>query len=307
METNVIHTGETRQVLATIPNESVDCVITSPPYWGLRDYGNDMQIGLEKDPQEYVAHLVEVFDEVRRVLKPQGTLWLNIGDSYIADRKGGSQGKNGQRADRRFSASVQAKTGAGLKNKDIAGIPWRVAFALQDAGWYLRQDIIWHKPNCMPESVQDRCTRNHEYVFLLAKNAEYFYDNDTIKERAVSVNDPRLGKGRIEYSGKRQGEKGTGGAAVVTVTEYRNKRSVWTVTTKPFNEAHFATFPEDLIEPMVLAGCPKGGVVLDPFVGSGTTAVVAYRLQRKYIGIELNPEYAEMARRRVSGVTTPIL
>jgi len=262
--------------LNKIPDESIDCCITSPPYWGLRNYGVVGQLGLEKTPEEYVAKMVKVFREVKRVLKKEGTLWLNLGDSYAGSGRGlnvdgtWNIGKGGaiqesHRYNKRLMekgaiGNAWVKPPAGLKSKDLVGIPWRVAFALQTDGWYLRQDIIWHKPNPMPESVKDRCTKAHEYIFLLSKNQKYYFDGEAIKEKSVYT-DARLNKGRFVYDGKRRGDKGTGVAAVVKITENRNKRSVWTVTTKPFKKAHFATFPRDLILPCVLAGCPSGGGV----------------------------------------------
>lgn len=319
--------GDCRQRLSELPDGSVDSVVTSPPYFGLRDYGMHGQIGLENNPQAFVEELVSVFREVRRVLKPEGTLWLNLGDTYNSGGRGGHpgdkttlgggttrhaeaskarrrpcpQGKTGQRSDRANHMAFKAPPANDLKPKDLLGIPWRVAFALQADGWYLRQDIIWHKPNPMPESVTDRCTKAHEYIFLLSKSERYFYDADAIAEPSVWYGvDARSDKGNIRYEGKRtidkSGKNGQEGFAVVT--ENRNKRSVWTVTTKPYEGAHFATYPTDLIEPCIKAGCPRGGVVLDPFFGAGTTGIVADRLGRNCIGIELNPAYADMARGR---------
>lgn len=287
---NKILKGDSLKVLATLASGSIDCVITSPPYWGLRDYKAKGQLGIEKNPDEYIASLVAVCNEISRVLKPSGTFWLNLGDSYASNRKGGNQGKNTrQRSNRRFTASTIPKMGDGLKDKDLVGMPWRVAFALQACGWYLRQDIIWSKPNPMPESVRDRCTRSHEYVFMFTKSARYFYDNNAIKEPSIyggsaeriararignkrnptskisgiRPRDPRAGQGRITYEGKRTSEKRNfkhnGQQAFVSIPEMRNKRSVWNVTTRPFKGAHFATFPQALIEPMILAGCPQGG------------------------------------------------
>lgn len=289
---NKIIQGDCLEVSKILPDESIDCCVTSPPYWHLRDYGVEGQLGLEKTPEEYVQNLVNLFQEVRRVLKPQGTLWLNLGDSYA--------------------------------EKNLVGIPWRVALALQAAGWYLRQDIIWSKPAVMPESVTDRCTKSHEYVFLLSKNPRYYFDAEAIKEPAVCgnwgarlarpsnksfpdelKNGIRSSKRRGEFNGKTNALPGR--EAFRSIKNLRNKRSVWTVSTKPFKEAHFATFPEDLITPMVLAGCPQGGVVLDPFMGSGTTALIAQKLGRNYIGIELNPAYIEIASKRVGSVTPAFL
>jgi DNA modification methylase len=267
--------GDVRDSLRQLADGSVRCAVTSPPYWGLRDYGNDAQIGLEQTPELYAAEMVEVFREVRRVLADDGTLWLNLGDSY----------------------------GSG---KQLVGIPWRVAFALQADGWYLRQDIIWAKPNPMPESVTDRCTKAHEYLFLLTKNARYYYDNVAIKE---PVSEASLKRAEYGWDSDRPSTKnasmgGTGihvekmGTRFVN-PEGRNKRSVWTITTKPFREAHFAVMPEALVEPCVLAGSARGDTVLDPFSGSGTVGVVALKHERNYIGCELNPEYADLSRKRI--------
>lgn len=311
-----ILTGDCRDVLRTLADGSVQCCVTSPPYYGLRDYGVDGQIGLEQTPDAFVAELVAVFREVRRVLRDDGTLWLNIGDSYAAQRggtampaqtvAGGVGGKGDERAHRgmgegRGSAHRNAAA-IGLKHKDLIGIPWMLAFALRADGWYLRQDIIWAKPNPMPESVRDRCTKAHEYLFLLSKSARYYYDAQAIAEPAINA-------GRVvEYDGTQKNCEAaqdermrTRVAGDRTVGDTRNRRSVWEVATQPFSEAHFATFPPALIEPCILAGCPVGGTVLDPFFGAGTTGLVADRLQRNAIGIELNPQYAEMARRRIHG------
>jgi DNA modification methylase len=352
--------GDCLDVLKTLPAESVNTCVTSPPYYSLRDYGIDGQIGLEETPEAYVARLVEVFAEVRRVLKDDGTLWLNLGDSYAASTK--TTGRND--ADTRnawhykvgiASAPHRANDGCGqtlvrqskhkrprtlngggcaswssreetvkvasrgLKPKDLVGIPWRVAFALQADGWYLRQDIIWHKPNPMPESVRDRCTKAHEYIFLLSKSPRYYYDADAIKEPAVcgdngsrydtgKTADHQLGraqKGRraIKFGGTKY--PGVAGNATYSGNEYRptgyrNKRDVWTVATKPYAGCHFATFPPDLIRPCVRAGCPVGGVVLDPFAGAGTTGLVALEEGRDFLGIELNPEYVGLIEKRLA-------
>ena len=414
--------GDTRAILKTLSAESVDCCITSPPYWGLRDYGTakweggnpecshkqktarndagrvnvqgfhgsassdsdkgemnyrdvcgkcgairiDSQIGLEKTPEEYVAKLVEIFREVRRVLKKEGTVWLNLGDSYVSQRLDGSHGgwnaSGGYYTGRHKNDGVKHEVDVGnLKTKDLVGIPWRVAFALQADGWWLRQDIIWNKPNCMPESVTDRCTKNHEYVFLLAKSQKYYFDAEAIKEQALHKEDVRAGYGRLHYRGKRQGYSGTGQENFVKIVENRNKRSVWTITTSPFSEAHFAVFPEALVEPMIKAGTSEKGVcpdcekawerneqiikhvghksredekhfkcgsgqhfsnekkslgwqptckcgkepmpatVLDIFCGSGTTGVVAKKLGRNFIGIELKEDYCKLANERIAG------
>ena len=296
---NNLYCGDSLQVLKQMESQSIQTCVTSPPYWGLRDYGVDGQLGLEKTPDEYVANLVRLFAEVKRVLKDDGTLWLNLGDSYASANVSGPQGKSGDRASRTFTAKTTVKMCAGLKQKDLVGIPWRVAFALQADGWYLRQDIIWHKPNPMPESVRDRCTKAHEYIFLLSKSKKYYFDHEAIKEPVRSPVQPRLRSNGVgaEDQGKRLGEGNL--TANCGVRETRNKRSVWTVTTKPFKGAHFATFPPDLIEPCILAGAPIGGTVLDPFMGAGTTAVVSAKHNRSFVGIELNPEYMEIAKQRL--------
>lgn len=301
-----ILTGDCRDVLRTLADGSVQCCVTSPPYFGLRDYGHDGQIGLEQTPEEYIAAMVDVFRCVRDVLADDGTLWLNIGDSYNAagrtghgTRVGFKQGTNRASA----AGADQCRPSVdSLKPKDLIGIPWMLAFALRADGWYLRQDIIWSKPNPMPESVRDRCTKAHEYLFLLSKSARYYYDAQAIAEPAINA-------GRVvEYDGTQKNCEAaqdermrTRVAGDRTVGDTRNRRSVWEVATQPFSEAHFATFPPALIEPCILAGCPVGGTVLDPFFGAGTTGLVADRLQRNAIGIELNPQYAEIARRRIHG------
>jgi DNA modification methylase len=305
--------GDCREMLRTLPDESVHCVVTSPPYFGLRDYGVAGQIGLEATPDAFVSELVAVFSELRRVLRKDGTAWLNLGDSYAG---GGTIGRNdtGPEALARRAEKYGTGTGAGsaigaqgsrppvigLKAKDLIGVPWRVAFALRAEGWYLRQDIIWSKPNPMPESIKDRCTKAHEYLFLLSKSGRYHYDAEAIAETAKWADDNRAGEGRLTYNGKRQGAEGTGNEAFVKISDTRNKRSVWEIPTAPYSDAHFATFPPALIEPCILAGCPKGGTVLDPFGGAGTTGMVADRLGRNAILIELNPEYAAMAERRIA-------
>jgi DNA modification methylase len=305
-----IHTGDCLQTLKTLESESVHTCVTSPPYFGLRDYGHDGQIGLEETPEAFVTQLVEVFREVRRVLRKDGTLWLNLGDSYAGSGKGpsGNLSKgNGADKARNMWESDNAKHTSGvvpegLKPKDLIGIPWRVAFALQADGWYLRQDIIWHKPNPMPESVKDRCTKAHEYIFLLSKSPKYYFDADAIKEDARNwgTRDRSEGKytsGDVPISGG--AHKGLKGKEWEENPK-KNRRSVWTVTTKPFKGAHFATFPPDLIEPCVIAGAPVGGTVLDPFSGAGTTGLVSAIHGRNYIGCELNPEYAEMSKTRIA-------
>jgi len=304
-ELNKIYNMDCLEGLKQLPDNSINCCVTSPPYWGLRDYGIDGQLGLEPTPEEYIANLVEVFREVRRVLRDDGTLWLNLGDSYAGSWGSASHDTNGKA--RRAGTNQRPPTSykqKGLKPKDLVGIPWRVAFALQADGWYLRQDIIWHKPNPMPESVTDRCTKAHEYIFLLSKSAQYYYDNEAIKEDAKPESEKRYKStfytGKKEISGQGRPGNASNTPGYKKWTGKRNKRSVWTVTTKPFKEAHFATFPPDLIEPCILAGCPKNGIVLDPFMGSGTTGMVAAMYQRNFIGFELNPEYCKMAEKRIN-------
>ena len=337
-----IKTGNCLEVLKTMPEQSVNTCITSPPYWGLRDYGTaewdggdencdhqvgrfehkvsdkqksntasaghqardvcpkcgairkDSQLGLEDTPEEYVANMVKLFREVRRVLRDDGTVWLNLGDSYSS---GGRTTTTNQtlRGDKDYGAT-RPKPSKNIKPKDLIGIPWRVAFALQADGWYLRQDIIWHKPNPMPESVKDRCTKAHEYIFLLSKNKKYYYDNEAIKEPAKDWGTRDRSKGKYH-------NKGTGLTPHTGLEKSyptKNKRSVWTVTTKPFKGAHFAVFPMDLIEPCVLAGCPEGGTVLDPFGGSGTTGLVAKQNKRNAVLIELNTKYIDIAEDRIT-------
>lgn len=321
--------GDCRNVLRTLPDESVHCVVTSPPYFGLRDYGVAGQIGLEPSPDAFVEEMVAVFAEVKRALRDDGTVWLNLGDSYAGSGKfspGSPSNLNGSKQSTNMaSAGLRLPIPAGLKQKDLIGIPWRVAFALQADGWYLRQDIIWSKPNPMPESVRDRCTRAHEYIFMLSKSARYHYDAEAIKEPgsenshgSPNVNPgskngavrkdkgtlgqwPRPGKDKQSGHGRRHAGFNERWDAMDQYSGVRNKRSVWSVSTQPFSEAHFATFPPALIEPCIMAGCPKGGTVLDPFGGAGTTGLVADRLSRNAILIELNPEYAKMAERRITG------
>jgi len=280
--------GDCREKLKELGPESVQMCVTSPPYWGLRDYGHDDQLGLEETPEEYTANMVEVFSQVKRVLRDDGTLWLNLGDSYSS---GGRTTTTNQslRGDTDYGVT-RPNPGKGIKPKDLIGIPWRVAFALQADGWYFRQDIIWHKPNPMPESVTDRCTKSHEYIFLMSKSEKYFYDADAIKEDAISKFNGGGNKGRIGKEGW------IGHTENLDMT--RNKRSVWTVTTKPYSEAHFAVFPEKLIEPCIQAGSKVGDIVLDPFFGSGTTGEVSERFGRDYIGIELNEDYKSLQHKR---------
>ena len=281
--------------------------VTSPPYFGLRDYGHEGQLGLEETPEEYIKEMVEVFRCVWDVLEDDGTLWLNIGDSYNNFRTQMSPGQTVHGRDKlNGKPDVNSKKRGvnGLKEKDLIGIPWMMAFALRADGWYLRQDIIWHKPNPMPESVQDRCTKAHEYIFLMSKSQKYYYDADAIKEAAFNAG-KRITLGEKSFSkGQANGANikpsGNGSADFYDVAENRNKRSVWTVTTKPYAGAHFAVFPSDLIEPCILAGAPVGGIVLDPFMGSGTTAQVAQNLGRQYIGCELNPAYLDLQNIRTA-------
>ena len=293
--------GDCRTALQSLPAKSIRTCVTSPPYWGLRDYGVDTQIGAEDSPDDYVASMVEVFREVRRVLADDGTVWLNIGDTYASMRdskavpdslRKGNGGTAVPKAANRNPANLKA---ANIKHKDLIGIPWRLAFALQQDGWYIRQDIIWSKPNPMPESVRDRCTKSHEYVFLLTKRDKYFYDNEAIKE-------PARDWGTRDRTNGKYHNAGTGLTPHTGLTksyEKKNKRSVWVITTKPFKGAHFAVMPEDLAVPCILAGSEIGDTVLDPFAGSGTTGVVALRHGRKFIGVELNPEYIKLAEKRI--------
>lgn len=359
--TTTILVGDVRERLRTLGTDSIHCCVTSPPYWGLRDYGVDGQIGLEATPAEFIAVMVEVFEEVRRVLRPDGTCWINMGDSYatgagaVGRAPGG--GAQGERFIRRGMVNTQPnrKKLEGFKPKDLCMMPHRLAIALQDAGWWVRQDIVWSKPNPMPESVRDRCTKSHEYIFLLTKSERYYYDADAIKEPAVGFADAsrnsfatkdyevpgqkpqkRLARGvgfghGTDAEARERGRvlkgnaKSFRGGGVYTAgtsfdndadgarethgnmpneTGLRNKRSVWTMATHSFAEAHFATYPPELPENCIKAGCPIGGTVLDPFFGAGTTGLVADRLQRDCIGIELNPAYAEIARRRIQAEST---
>jgi len=284
-------------------DKTVQCCVTSPPYYGLRDYGVKGQIGLEKTPQEYVNNLVLVFREVRRVLKNDGTIWINLGDSYATSSPNGSgYGEISRTAGVGNSQrGVQLRCGnfPGIKPKDLIGIPWMVAFALRADGWYLRSDIIWNKPNPMPESVKDRPTKAHEYLFLLSKSSKYYYDAEAIQEPSSWSGDPRTGYGRLHYRGKRQGEEGTGNENEVLITENKNKRSVWTINTQPCKDAHFAVMPEKLVEPCVMAGSKPGDYILDPFSGAGTVEVVSQKLGRKFVGTELNIKYAIIHRKRI--------
>ena len=291
--------------LKTLQNGCANTCITSPPYFGLRDYGCNGQIGLESTPQDFVNALVAVFHEVKRVLQDDGTLWLNLGDSYnAAGRKRHGSKDNCKQGTNRASVAGDDNcrpSVATLKEKNLIGIPWRVAFALQADGWYLRQDIIWAKPNPMPESITDRCTKSHEYIFLLAKSPKYYFDHEAIKEPSVYPYDNRKARSQINH--KRMPDDIIAGVRHGSATyQFHNKRDVWTIATKPCKEAHFATFPPNLIRPCILAGCPVGGIVLDPFIGAGTTAIVAKQEGRKYIGFELNPEYIKIAEKRITDV-----
>jgi site-specific DNA-methyltransferase (adenine-specific) len=351
MDINILQ-GDCIESLKKLEDQCINTCITSPPYWGLRDYGTaewdggdincdhvanpnatkkmgneefnknrpsrestktkgyyekecpkcgavrkDSQLGLEETPDEFANNLVKVFREIKRVLRNDGTVWLNLGDSYSS---GGRTTTTNQslRGDKDYGVT-RPKPSKGIKPKDLIGIPWRVAFALQQDGWYLRQDIIWHKPNPMPESVKDRCTKAHEYIFLLSKSPKYYFDNESIKEDAKYPQGPNspqsIKKGKGEF-----GMDTRGGLSNIGAIAKKNKRSVWTVTTKPFKGAHFATFPKDLIEPCVLAGCPEGGTVLDPFGGSGTTGIVAAQHNRNAVLLELNREYIDLAKQRIN-------
>lgn len=329
---NCILIGDALLSLKHLPDNHVHTCITSPPYYGLRDYGVDGQLGLERTPDQYIERLVNIFREVKRVLRPDGTLWLNIADSYAGSGKGAAaypenaakykQGTNRGMVGAAKTTSV--KTPPGIKPKDLIGIPWMLALALRDDGWYLRQDIIWHKPNCMPESVRDRCTKSHEYIFLLSKSPRYYFDYEAIKEPCVGFDksSPRGSKGTLTpNAGRRKGNAKSfrGGGAYTSGrshdnsanverethgnapndTGLRNRRDVWSIATHGCKGNHFATFPPALIEPCVLAGAPCGGIVLDPFVGSGTTAAVAKKHGRKYIGIEINKEYLPLITERI--------
>lgn len=311
--------GDALEKLKTLKDKSVQCCVTSPPYWGLRNYGVAGQLGLEKTPEEYVEKLVVIFREVHRVLKDDGTLWLNLGDTY-AQTKYGDKRTDFSKSPKQATNTGSVNFSANLSAKNLIGIPWRVAFALQKDGWILRQDIIWHKPNPMPESVTDRCTRSHEYIFMLTKEKKYFYNADAVKEESIfgelsaaeKIKSPyKQNLHKMNLSEKKDKQRGHSRRHAgfndrwdkmtkeEQCTGLKNKRSVWTVSTKPYSQAHFATFPHDLIEPCVLAVSKESDTILDPFFGSGTTGLVAKRFGRKYIGIELNPEYIKMAFKRV--------
>jgi len=293
-----LYTGDAKKTLASLPAESVQTCVTSPPYWGLRDYGEDGQLGLEETPEEYVQNLVDVFREVRRVLRDDGTVWLNIGDSYNSSKpdRSGNHGYNDgrQNRDKRFGAGGAP----GLKEKDLTMIPSRVAMALQEDGWWVRSRIVWAKGNPMPESVTDRPTSSHEYIFLLSKQKQYFYDADAVAEESITGDTRKpYAPGRVDHRGN--GHDRGGGEEQDRDGSTRNKRDVWQVNTKPFPDAHFAVYPPELIEPCVKAGSAEGDTVLDPFSGAGTTGVVALAKDRDYIGIDLSRDYNEMAADRI--------
>ena len=305
IDLNNIYTGDALRILRKFPNESVDCIVTSPPYYGLRNYGVSGQIGLEQSPEQYIKRLAKVFIACHRVLKKEGTLWIVIGDSYAGSGRGiGDINRKGiQQKASYVGEFCKPYRLNGYKNKDLIGIPWQLAFALRKNGWYLRQDIIWHKPNPMPESVKDRCTKAHEYVFLLTKSARYYFNHNAMLEPAKYD-----GRAKNAYNGSTKYANMTaqgihkGGkrwANNIGGVPARNKRSVWTVPTRGFKGSHFATFPPDLIRTCIEACCPPDGVVLDPFMGAGTTALVTKELGRNYVGIELNEEYVKLARERL--------
>lgn len=343
-----LYHGDCLEVLQQLPESSIQCCVTSPPYWGLRDYGEDGQLGLEPTPEEYVQKMVAIFREIRRVLRDDGTVWLNLGDSYAANRGNGASGIGEKQTTNKGANLGRLVCPTGLKPKDLIGIPWMVAFALRADGWYLRQDIIWHKPNPMPESVTDRCTKSHEYIFLLSKSDRYYCDMNAIKEPVQPDSIARYDRGRSgdhkwanggpgnqtiarsfsHMRGKGNAKSFRGGGTYTggrsfnnnekvkrethgnqpNKTGLRNRRSVWHVSTYPYSEAHFATFPPDLIKPCIKAGCPRGSTTLDPFFGSGTTGLVAQELGRRWIGIELSAAYCDLAKRRIpEGYQTHIL
>lgn len=287
--------GDALTTLVSMEENSVDCIITSPPYYGLRNYGVDGQLGLESSPQEYITNLTTVLRECRRVLKKKGNAFINIGDSYISSGGTGHQGLHGDRHSRQSTQrSVLGSTRPGLKVKDMALIPQRLAISLQDDGWWIRQDIIWHKTNPMPESVRDRCTKSHEYIWHCTKSARYTFDSEAILEPFSEKREGKTrGRGITPFTAAKKDRSNSGG--YTRTRKGKNKRSVWTVPTRAYKGSHFATFTPKLIEPCVLAGCPAGGTILDPFCGSGTTGVVALDHGRKFIGIELNPDYAAQA------------
>ena len=326
IEKNTIINGNSLEVLKSLPDNSIDCCVTSPPYYALRDYGCDGQIGLEETPEKYIESLCDVFSEVRRVLTPEGTLWLNIGDSYNGNKVGNTEVVKNKKVSE--SNDFHKKLWGGAKPKDLIGIPWTLAFALRSQGWYLRQDIIWQKPNPMPESVTDRCTKSHEYICLMSKSQKYYFDYEAIQEPCADQsrtnyacgnrtnginkdrNDNDFGERsknwkprtkNCQYDGQKPNSFHLSRENGEPDKEYyvRNKRDVWSVNVKPCSEAHFATYPFELIKPCIWAGCPENGIVRDPFMGSGTTAIVARSLNRNYLGVELNPEYIKIAHKRL--------
>ena len=301
----VVHHGDVLAILPTLPDASVDCCVTSPPYWGLRDYGVDGQLGLEPTPGEYVAKIVAVFREVRRVLRDDGTLWLNLGDCYagVGAQWGGTKSLQAGASDAMMGRGTFRKPTDGLKSKDLVGIPWRVAFALQADGWYLRSDIIWSKPNPMPESVTDRPTKAHEYLFLLSKSERYHYAAELIAEESLNAGKMVKTNGADGYDSETMNLRTREGfKRGVLVKDTRNRRTVWTIPTEPFPGAHFAVMPTALVKPCVLAGCRPGGTVLDPFTGSGTVGYVALENGCRFVGCELNPAYVEIATERIGAV-----
>jgi DNA modification methylase len=311
LDINKIYCGNCIDILETFPDRSIDCCITSPPYYGLRDYGVNGQIGNEDTPEQYIENLVIVFEEVKRILKDDGVLWLNIGDSWAGSNQGaGTKNLSKKQSSNHGTNYMISKTHKsklsklnGYKPKDLIGIPWMAAFALRENGWYLRQDIIWAKGNPMPESVKDRCTKSHEYIFLLSKSRKYYFDYMSIKEPAVTQPKARDKNKEGYQADYPKGDRFSSGERVYGADGMRNKRDVWNVNIKPCKEAHFATFPDTLIDPCVLAGCPECGVILDPFMGSGTTGLVARRHNRNYVGIELNPDYVQIAENRINSAS----
>lgn len=310
----ILH-GDCLEVLKTLPNNFIQTCITSPPYYNLRDYGIESQIGLERTPQEYVDKLVIIFKEIKRVLKKDGTVWLNLGDSYAGSGKGRmkngthAKGDNKQNTNKGTIVGRLNKTATNdvLKSKDLIGIPWRVAFALQTDGWYLRSDIIWAKTNPIPESVKDRPTRSHEYIFLLSKSKNYYYDHQSIKEPAIRKDNHPVGGKKMSLLGNRRyGHLDSIQDDTITDQKLRNKRDVWAVGNKGYKGAHFAVFPIKLIEPCVLAGTSEGATVLDPFCGSGTVGVVSKLYRRKFIGIDINENYIKLAEKRINDVQSSL-
>ncbi|MDR0819539.1 MAG: site-specific DNA-methyltransferase [Oscillospiraceae bacterium] len=312
MDENRIICGDALEILRTLPTESINCCVTSPPYYGLRDYGVDGQIGLETTPDEYISRLVSVFGEVKRVLRGDGTLWVNIADTYATGTNAPrQQSKNpgvGANRPEAQNSVPRAGTPKGCKAKDLIGVPWALAFALRDDGWYLRSAIIWHKPNALPESCRDRPTRSYEHILLLSKSPRYYYDQDAVRPPVAASTIERMKRGR---SADNKYANGIPGQATQKINlpraarpdfeppTTRNLRDVWSVSTSAYRGAHFAAFPVELITPCILAGSPENGIVLDPFFGSGTTGVAAKKLGRRYIGIDLNPDYCRLANERV--------